>query len=132
MLTKDIEEKLNRFNDFNEEMIKDNAPSEPHVLLNKYISDKKMSKSDVIRKLNIDRNYSYLILKGKRTPTRNCLIQISTILGLDMEQIDYLLRLAGKSPLYVRNVVEARVFYAVKHHMEYFDAIDFIWDGALQ
>lgn len=131
MLTKDIEEKLNKFNDFNEEMIKDNAPPELHVLLNKYISDKKMSKADVIRKLNIDRNYGYLILNGKRIPTRNCLIQISIMLGLDVEQIDYLLRLAGKSPLYVRNVVDARVFYAVKHHMEYFDAIDFIWDGAL-
>ncbi|MDE7289281.1 MAG: helix-turn-helix domain-containing protein [Oscillospiraceae bacterium] len=131
MLTKDIEEKLNRFNDFNEEMIENNAPPELHVLLNEYIADKKMTKADVIRKLNIDRNYGYLILNGKRTPTRNCLIRISIMLGLDIEQINYLLRLAEKAPLYVRNIVDARVFYAVKHHMEYFDAIDFIWDGAL-
>lgn len=131
MLTKDIEEKLKRLNVFNEEIIRNNAPLELHVLINKYISDKKMTKANVIRKLNIDRNYGYLILNGTRTPTRNCLIQISIILGLDVEQIDYLLRLAGKAPLYVRNVVDARVFYAVNHHMEYFDAIDFIWDGAL-
>ena len=131
MRTTDIEEKLNRFNDFNEEMIENNAPPELHVLLNKYIADKKMTKADVIRKLNIDRNYGYLILNGKRTPTRNCLIQLSIMLELDVEQIDYLLRLAGKSPLYVRNIVDAKVFYAVKHHMVYFEAIDFIWDGAL-
>lgn len=131
MLTKDIEEKLNRFNDFNEEIIENNAPPELYVLLNKYISDKKMKKADVIRKLNIDRNYGYLILNGTRMPTRNCIIQMSIMLGLEVEEIDYLLRLAGKSPLYVRNIVDARVFYAVKHHMNYFDAIDFIWDGAL-
>lgn len=131
MRTTDIEEILNRFNDFDEEMIENNAPPELHVLLNKYIADKKMTKADVIRKLNIDRNYGYWILNGTRTPTRNCLIQLSIMLGLDVEQIDYLLRLAGKSPLYVRNIVDAKVFYAVKHHMEYFEAIDFIWDGAL-
>lgn len=131
MRTKDIEEKLNISDDFNEEMIENNAPPELHVLLNKYISDKKMTKADVIRKLNIDRNYGYWILNGTRTPTRNCLIQLSIMLGLDVEQIDYLLRLAGKAPLYVRNIVDARVFYAVKHNMSYFDAIDFIWDGAL-
>lgn len=131
MLTKDIEEKLNKYNDFNEEMIENNAPPELHAMLNEYIANKKMTKADVIRKLNIDRNYGYLILNGKRIPTRNCLIRLSIILGLNVEQIDYLLRLAGKSPLYVRNVVDAKVFYAVKHHMEYFDAIDFIWDGAL-
>lgn len=131
MQTKDIEKKLDKFNGFSKEMIEDNAPPKLHVLLNKYISDKKMTKADVIRKLNIDRNYGYLILNGKRTPTRNCLIQMSIMLCLDVEQIDYLLKLAGKSPLYVKNMVDAKVFYAVKHHMNYFEAIDFIWDGAL-
>ncbi len=131
MLTKEIEEKISKFNSFNEKMIEDNAPPELHVLLNKYLSDKKMKKSDIIRKLNIDRNYGYWILSGKRIPTRNCLIQMSLILGLDAEQINYLLRLAGKSPLYVRNMVDAKVFYAINHHMGYFDAVEFIWDGAV-
>ena len=35
--------------------------------------------------------------------------------------------IGGKSQLYVRNLVDAKVFYAVKHHMEYLDAVDFIW-----
>lgn len=129
--TKDIEEKISKYNGFNEKMIEDNAPPELHVVLNKYISEKKMKKSDVIRMLNIDRNYGYWILNGKRMPTRNCLIQISLILGLDVEQINYLLRLAGKSYLYVRNMVDAKVFYAINHHMDYFEAVDFIWDGAV-
>lgn len=41
------------------------------------------------------------------------------------------MRLAGKSPFYVRNTVKARVFYAINHHMDYFDAIDFIWNGTI-
>lgn len=90
-----------------------------------------MTKAEVIRKLNIDRNYGYWILNGSRNPTRNCIIQLSLLLELDVEQINYLLRLAGKSPLYVRNAVDAKVFYAVKHGMDYSDAVDFIWSGAV-
>lgn len=131
MQTEDIEEKIIRCNGFDEKMVEDNAPPQLHILLNKYIAEKKMKKADVIRMLNIDRNYGYWILNGSRIPTRNCLIQISLILRLDVEQINYLLRLAGKPYLYVRNMVDAKVFYAINHHMDYFEAVDFIWDGAI-
>lgn len=132
MLTKNIEEELGKSETFSDNLIQDNAPPKLHELLNDYINEKKMTKADVIRKLNIDRNYGYWILNGSRNPTRNCLIQLSLILGLNVEQINYLMRLAGKSSLYVRNIVDARVFYAIKHSMDYYDAIDFIWGGAVK
>lgn len=131
VLTKDIEEELSKSADFSENLIEGNAPPKLCELLNDYINEKKMTKAEVIRKLNIDRNYGYWILNGTRNPTRNCLIQLSLILGLNVEQINYLMRLAGKSPLYVRNAVDAKVFYAINHHMDYIDAIDFIWGGAV-
>lgn len=127
MLTAELEERLKNAEAFDEEMIEDNAPPVLTDILSKYIDEKKLSKADVIRILNVDRNYGYQMLNGTRSPTRNCLIQIALILKLDAEQISYLLRLAGKSPLYVRNLVDARVFYAVKHDMDYHEAVDFIW-----
>lgn len=131
MLTKDIEEELSKSADFNEKLIENNTPPKLCELLNDYIDKKKMTKAEVIRMLNIDRNYGYWILNGSRNPTRNCLIQLSLLLELNVEQINYLMRLAGKSPLYVRNAVDAKVFYAINHHMDYFDAIEFIWSGAV-
>lgn len=74
MKTTDLEEELRRAEGFNEGMIENNAPPELHILLNKYIDEKALSKAEVIRKLNIDRNYGYQILKGSRIPTRNCLL----------------------------------------------------------
>ncbi len=127
MKTKDIEEKLISSNAFDEDLIEENAPTELSILLNKYLDEKKLTKASVIRKLNIDRNYGYLIFKGTRTPTRNCVIQLGLIFKLDIDEINYMLRLAEKSPLYVRNVVDAKVFYAVKHNMDYLEAVDFIW-----
>ncbi len=127
MQTSDIEEKLNTPGDFDKEMIENNPPSEFTEVLNRYIAEKGMTKADVIRTLNVSRNYGYQILNGTRPVTRNILLQISLILKLDIEQINRLLRLAEKPTLYVRNLVDARVFYAVKHNMKYLDAVDFIW-----
>ena len=127
MLTSELEQKLNNPGAFDEKMIESNAPPKLPDLLSQYIKEKNIKRAKIIRILNVDRNYGYQILNGTRTPTRNCLLRISLILKLDSDQINYLLRLAGKSPLYVRNVVDAKVFYAAKHGMEYSEAMDFIW-----
>lgn len=131
MKTTDLEETLRNADNFNEGIIENNAPQELYILLNRYIDEKNLSKADVIRILNIDRNYGYQIFQGTRIPTRNCLLQLSLILGLNEAQISELLRAAGKPPLYVRNLVDARVFYAINHCMEYFEAIEFIWGGSI-
>ena len=127
MQTSDIEEKLKSSAAFDEEMVENNANPKPAEVLSQYITEKKMSKAEVIRMLNVDRNHGYQMLNGTRPPSRNILIKISLILKLDTQQINYLLRIAGKPQLYVKNVVDAKVFYAVKHHMEYLDAVEFIW-----
>ncbi len=127
MLTKDIEEKLRKSKNYDESMIENNAPQQLHVLINQYIDEKQISKVEFIRRLNIYRNYGYQILNGTRIPTRNCLIQMALILELSSKQLDAMMRLAEKAPLYVRNIVDARVFYALEHHIEYYRAIDFIW-----
>ena len=131
LLTTELEERLENTEVFNAEMIEDNAPPELADVLSKYMNEEQISKTDIIRMLNVDRNYGYQMLNGTRIPTRNCLIQIALILKLDADQISYLLRLSGKPPLYVRNIVDARVFYAVKHNMEYHEAIDFIWGSRI-
>ena len=127
MLTSELEEKLNNPVAFDEKMIESNAPPKLPDVLSKYIHEKNIKKAKIIRILNVDRNYGYQILNGTRAPTRNCLIRIAMILRLDADRISYLLRIAGKPPLYVRNLVDAKVFYAVKHNMEYSEAVDFIW-----
>lgn len=129
MKTANIKEELEKNEDFDERIIVDNAPLQLHILLNEYLAIKGITKADVIRRLNIDRNYGYQVFNGKRIPTRNLLIRLALMLELDIEQTDYLLKLAGKPMLYVRNVVDARVFYSIKHQMDYEKAIMFIWNG---
>lgn len=129
MKTANIQEELEKNKDFDEKIIIDNAPPQLNDFLNDYLAKKGMTKSDVIRLLNIDRNYGYQIFNGKRIPTRNLLIRLALLFELDVEQTDYLLKLAGKPMLYVRNVVDARIFYSIKHKMSYEKATMFIWNG---
>lgn len=127
MLTSDLEEKIKSSESFDEEMVENNAHPKLAKVLSQYINEKEMSKADVIRILNVDRNHGYQMLNGTRPPSRNILIKISLILKLDIEQINYLLRIAEKPQLYVKNVVDAKIFYVVKHHVKYLDAVEFIW-----
>ncbi|MBD5129716.1 MAG: helix-turn-helix domain-containing protein [Ruminococcaceae bacterium] len=129
MKTVNIKEELECNKAFDEKIIVDNAPPELHILLNDHLAKKELTKADVIRRLNVDRNYGYQVFNGKRIPTRNMLIRLALILELDIEQTDYLLKLAGKPTLYVRNVVDARIFYSIKHQMSYEKAVIFIWNG---
>ncbi len=127
LLTVELEEELKKRGAFDESTVLNEAPPELADVLNRLIDDRKIKKSDLIRMINVDRNYGYQVLNGKRTPTRNFIIQTSLILKLDIDEMNYLLQLAGKSTLYVRNLVDARVFYAINHRMDYYDAVDFIW-----
>ena len=127
LLTVELEEKLKRYGDFDHSLVLNEAPPKLTDVLKGLIEEKKMKKSDIIRMINVDRNYGYQVLSGKRPPTRNFIIQTGLILKLGTDEINYLLKLAGKSPLYVRNIVDARVFYAINHRMNYYDAVDFIW-----
>lgn len=54
MLTSELEEKLNAPGAFDMEMIENNPPPELPAVLCRYIDEKKMTKSDVIRMLNVD------------------------------------------------------------------------------
>lgn len=116
---------------FDGKIVSENPPPKLHILLNAYLDEKGFTKADAIRLLNTDRNYGYQVFSGKRVPTRNMLIRLALLLGLDTEQTNYLLKLAEKPMLYVRNPVDARVFYAIKHKMSYDDALMFIWGSNL-
>lgn len=127
MRTSDLEEKLDNSENFDEKLVEKNAHPTLADVLSQYITEKGMSKAEVIRILNVERNHGYRMLNGARRPTRNILIKIALILKLDTEQINYLLRISDLPQLYVKNVTDAKVFYAVKHNMDYADAVEFIW-----
>ena len=127
MKTSQLEQRLETDEEFDEALIKQNGCPELFSMIIGYMDEKGITRAELIRRMNIDRNYGYQLLNGTRNPQRNHLIQIGLLLKLDIDKFQRLLKTANKKPLYVRDLFDARVFYAVKHKMDYDKAMEFIW-----
>lgn len=127
METRQIEKKLCEMEGFDEEFISENGCPEFCALTNEYMRHKGISKVEIIKRLNVERSYGYQLLNGTRTPKRSYVIQIGLLLETNIEQLQKLLKAADRKPLYVRNIFDARVFYALSNKMDYDEAVKFIW-----
>lgn len=129
MLTSGIEKRLEQDEKFDEELIKENIRPELSDYLNTVMNRAGISRAELIFTLGLDRSYGYQILNGTRVPTRECLIRIGLLLGLSVEDLQRMLNIAERPSLYVKNIFDAKVFYAIKHKMSYETAIAFIWEN---
>lgn len=125
--TLNLEMKIRKEDVFDEETVIENKAPDIHIFINKYIAEKNIPHTEIIRRLNIERCYGYQVLNGRRVPTRVQLIKIGLILRLGFEEVQRMLKIAGKEILYARDLTDARVIYALEHNLEYEKACEFIW-----
>lgn len=128
MLTEDLERILREEKDFDEQLVLNNKSPDIHILINKYIAEKKAAHADIIRKLNVERCYGYQLLNGKRVPTRIQLVKIALLLKLTLDETQKLLRAAGKEVLYARNLTDAKIIHVIEHDLPFDEACEFIWE----
>ena len=128
MKTSQLEEQLGKSEKFDEALIRENGCPEFLALIEELMNEKGISRSEFIKRMDVDRSYGYQLLNGIRRPTRKHIIQMGLLLGLDIESFQRLLKIAEKKPLYVRDMFDAKVFFAVKHKMDLDSAVEFIWN----
>ena len=86
-----------------------------HEYLTNLLAEKNLSKSDVIAASQLNREYAYHILSGiRKNPSRPKLLALAIAMGLNLDEIQYLLRYAKQSPLYPRNPWDATIIFAVE------------------
>ena len=127
METSQLEEQIGKDERFDEELIKENGCPDLLAVITERMEEKGISRAELIKRMDIDRSYGYQLLNGIRRPTRKHVIQIGLLLELDIGSFQKLLKTAKKKPLYVRDMFDAKVFFAVKRHMDYDKAVEFIW-----
>ena len=71
--------------------------------LNAILDEKGLTKSEAIKKSNVQENYAYQIFSGIRIPSRDKLIAICFGMSLSVDEAQTLLKYAGYAPLYPRN-----------------------------
>lgn len=133
MKTSELEQAISDAKDFDENLIRENGISDFCLLVAEFMDKNGISRAELIRRLtieaDIDRNYGYQLLNGTRVPTRTRVIQIGLLLGLDIDGLQRLLKSARKKPLYVRDLFDAKVFYAIRHKLPSEKAFEFIWNS---
>lgn len=127
MRTIDLEKELCKADEFDEELIRQNAAPDFYLLIDELLSERNLKRSDLILHLNFERTYGYQILNGTRVPTKKQIILIGLYLGITVEQMQQMLKICGRECLYVRNVEDAKVIFALEHHYTYEQAINFIY-----
>lgn len=90
------------------------------------IEEKDLSIAQALKKSIINNSYGYQIFNGRRIPSRDKVIQLIIGLELSLEQGNKLLKLAEKSPLYVRNVRDAIFIYAINKKISLIDLEDLL------
>ena len=74
------------------------------------------SKCDLIDRADLEKGYTYQILRGLRTPGRDKLIQIALGLTCTLEETQMLLRLGGRNELYSRVRRDAAILFCLLRH----------------
>lgn len=86
--------------------------------LEKLLAAKNLSKKDIIDRAGLNREYVYHIFSGlKKNPSRQKLLALAIAMGLNLEEVQYLLRYAGLGLLYPRNQWDAVIISAVNQKL---------------
>lgn len=71
--------------------------------------------STVVTKSNLSKSFTYQIFNGTRMAGRDVLIRIAFAIGINLEETQKLLRVAGKGQLYPKVRRDAAIIYSLHH-----------------
>lgn len=127
MKTEELEAKIRRTKRLDMGLISDNAPPTFAIFMQDVMEECGVKRSELIKALNVDRNYGYQMLNGTRNPTSVQVLRIALYIKLDLKRTQRLLNLAGREALYVRRPEDAKTVHCLEHPMDFKKACQFIW-----
>ena len=78
------------------------------------LSEKGITRADVVRGSLLDRAYVYQIFSGEKTPSRDKLIALAFGLGLTDAETQQMLKLSGNRELYAKDKRDALILFALQ------------------
>lgn len=84
---------------------------------NDYIAYKRLELPDIMVKSGISRNYFYNILNGDRNPGRDKIIALCIGAGMNYDETNRALKIAGTGILYPKNERDARIGIAINNRI---------------
>ena len=97
------------------------------------LTEKKLKKSEVIQRANLDKNYAYQIFNGNKTnPSRNKILMLAFGMKLTLPETRKLLKIASLSDLYVRSPRDSIIMYCLTKGSSLITCNEYLNDFALE
>jgi len=95
------------------------------------LSQKGLSRADVVRGSLLDRAYVYQIFSGERKPARDKLIAIAFGLRLSCAETQKMLKLSGNRELYARDEHDAVILFALQRQKTIVETNELLFSHSL-
>ena len=95
--------------------------------LNLLLSQKGITRADVVRGSQLDRAYMYQIFSGEKTPTRDKLIAIAFGMELSDKETQAMLKLSGNRELYARDERDALILFSLQRKKTIIETNDLLF-----
>ena len=97
------------------------------------IVSKKLKKSDIITKGNLDKNYAYQLFNGTKTnPSRDKVLMLAFGMSLDLNETTVLLKNAKQPDLYVRDPRDSIIIFCIENRMTLIQTNEKLMDNGLK
>ena len=98
--------------------------------LNKLLAQKNFTKSEIIKRSQLDTTYVYRVFSGvTKKPARTNVIALALAFELSAKETNYLLYYAGVEKLYVRNEWDSIIFFALENHLSVIETNELLRDS---
>lgn len=101
-------------------------------LLEQLLQQTGISKAKAIKNAEMSEVYGYHIFAGSRIPERGKVLALAIGMGLNLEQIQQLLKAAGYSALYVKRPFDSVVLYGIFKKMTVAQINELLYDYGME
>lgn len=116
------------FNTFYKENFDYMATEPLSILLEDLLKKKDLKKAQVIKNSEIAETYAYQIFSGLRIPERNKLLCIAVGMGLNIDEVQLLLKTAGYPVLYVKKPFDSIILYGICKNLSVVEINNLLYD----
>lgn len=133
--TVELLKELKNYSDFNKFLNNNNeeiTKKELSKCLTQLLEKHNIKKSEAVKRSEINEIYAYQIFAGSRIPERNKLLCIAIGMGLDLNEVQTLLKTTGYAPLYVKIPFDCAVAFGIYQKKNLLEINRLLYDYGLE
>lgn len=93
---------------------------------------KNIKPAEAIRKSGLDRSYGHQIISGRKAPSRDKLIALSFGMGLELDEVNDLLKVSRNRTLYARDQRDAVIIFAFTNKLSIIETNQLLFDKGIE